>query len=171
MMTRSGLILATAISGLIAGGAIAQAGAMVMLKGPDGKDVGHVTIDQGPAGTLFRAELSGLKPGWHSFHVHEVGTCEDGFDAAGGHYAPDGNDHGLMAEGGAHAGDLPNIHVGPDGAAMAEFYSSRLTVAGGAAPLMDKDGSAIVIHESADTYASEAEAGERVACGVIMQTK
>ncbi len=170
-MTRSGLILATAISGLIAGGAIAQAGAMAMLKGPDGQDVGHVTISQAPGGTLFRAELSGLEPGWHSFHVHEVGSCEEGFDAAGGHYAPDGKGHGLMAEGGSHAGDLPNIHVGSDGVAMAEFYSSRLTVAGGAAPLMDDNGSAIVIHESADTYEAEAEAGARVACGVITQTK
>lgn len=170
-MTRSGLMMAMAIAGMIAGTASAQPGAMAMLKGQDGQDAGHVTIDQGPGGTLFRAELSGLTPGWHSFHVHEVGSCEDGFDAAGDHYAPDGKEHGLMAEGGAHAGDLPNIHVGPDGTAMAEFYSNRLTVAEGAAPLMDEDGSSIVIHENGDTYGPEAGAGGRVACGVITQTR
>ncbi|WP_238987407.1 superoxide dismutase family protein [Roseovarius dicentrarchi] len=170
-MTRSGLILATVITGLTAGTAVAEAGAMAMLKGQDGQDAGHVTITQGPNGTLFHAELTGLAPGWHSFHVHEVGSCEDGFAAAGDHYAPDGNGHGLMADGGAHAGDLPNIHVAADGTAMAEFYSSRLTVADGAAPLMDEDGSAIVIHENADSYGADAGAGGRVACGVITQTK
>ncbi len=170
-MTRSGLILTTAFAGLIAGAAAAQPGAMAMLKGQDGQDVGHVTITQGPDGTLFHAELAGLEPGWHSFHVHEVGSCEENFDAAGDHYAPDGNGHGLMAEGGAHAGDLPNIHVAADGTAMAEFYSSRLTVADGSAPMMDEDGSAIVIHDNADTYESDAGAGGRVACGVITQTK
>ena len=170
-MTRSGLIIATAIAGMIASAASAQPGAMAMLKLQDGQDAGHVIITQGPGGTLFHAELSGLTPGWHSFHVHEFGSCDDGFAAAGGHYAPDGNGHGLMAEDGAHAGDLPNIHVGSDGAAMAEFYSNRLTVADGAAPMMDADGSAIVIHENADTYESEAGAGGRVACSVITQTK
>lgn len=170
-MTRSRLITATAIAAMIAGTASAQPGAMAMLKGQDGQEAGHVTMTQGPGGTLFHAELSGLAPGWHSFHVHEVGSCEDGFDAAGGHYAPDGKGHGLLAEDGAHAGDLPNIHVANDGTAMAEVYSSRLTVADGAAPLMDEDGSAIVIHENPDTYASEAGAGGRIACGVITQTK
>ncbi|HEY9037452.1 MAG TPA: superoxide dismutase family protein [Roseovarius sp.] len=170
-MTRSGLMIATAIAAMIGGAAHAQPGAMAMLKLEDGQDAGHVTMTQGPGGTLFHAELSGLAPGWHSFHVHEVGSCDDGFAAAGGHYAPGGNGHGLLAEGGAHAGDLPNIHVGEDGVAMAEFYSSRLTVADGAELMMDEDGSAIVIHENADTYAAEAEAGDRVACGVITQTK
>ncbi len=170
-MTRTGLMMATAMAGMIAGAASAQSGAMAILRGQDGQDAGHVIITQGPVGALFHAELSGLAPGWHSFHVHEFGSCDDGFDAAGDHYAPDGNGHGLMAEDGAHAGDLPNIHAGPDGVAMAEFYSSRLTVAGGAAPMMDDDGSAIVIHENADTYQSDAGAGGRVACGVITQTK
>lgn len=170
-MTRSGLTMAAAIAGMIATGASAQPGAMAMLVGQDGEDAGHVAISEGPGGTLFRAELSGLAPGWHSFHVHEVGSCEEGFAAAGDHYAPDGNGHGLLADDGAHAGDLPNIHAGPDGTAMAQFYSSRLTVTEGAAPLMDENGSAIVIHENADTYQADAGAGGRVACGVITQTR
>lgn len=170
-MTRH-LMIAAALATLTGSGAMAEgAGAMAMLKTTEGKDVGHATIAQGPRGALFHAELSGLNPGWHSFHVHETGSCEDGFDAAGGHFAPDGNGHGLMAEDGAHAGDLPNIHVAADGTAMAEFYSTRLSVAGDLAALMDDDGSAIVIHESADTYQSDAGAGARVACGVITQTK
>ncbi|WP_138935496.1 superoxide dismutase family protein [Roseovarius arcticus] len=171
-MTRFTLAAATAIAALTGSAALAQdAGAMAMLNTADGGDGGHVKISQAGSGTLFHAELKGLAPGWHSFHVHEIGSCEDGFDAAGDHYAPDGKGHGLMAEEGAHAGDLPNIHVGDDGTAMAEFYSARLSVADGNAPLMDEDGSAIMIHENADSYQTDAGAGGRVACGVIAQTK
>lgn len=171
-MTRFTLAAATAIAALTGATALAQdAGAMAMLKTADGGDAGHVQISQAGGGTLFHAELKGLAPGWHSFHVHEAGSCEDGFEAAGGHYAQEGESHGLMAEDGAHAGDLPNIHVGDDGTAMAEFYSARLSVADGNAPLMDEDGSAIVIHENSDSYQTDAGAGGRVACGVITQTK
>ena len=171
-MTRFGFLAATAVAALTGTGAIAEgAGAMAMLKGLDGQDAGHVRITQGPRGTLFQAELTGLAPGWHSFHVHQTGSCEDDFQAAGDHFAPDGNSHGLLAEDGAHAGDLPNIHVAADGTAMADFYSSRLSVADGPSAMMDDDGSAIVIHENADSYQSDAGAGDRIACGVITQTK
>jgi len=142
-----------------------------MLQIADGQSAGVVQISQAGSGTLFHAELKNIAPGWHGFHVHTVGSCEDGFAAAEGHYAPDGNEHGLMAEDGAHAGDLPNIHVGADGTAMAEFYSARLSVMEGDAPLMDEDGSAIMIHANADSYMDEAGAGDRVACGVITQTR
>ncbi len=171
-MTRFTLIAATALAGLTGSAAMAQdAGAMAMLKTAGGEDAGHVIISEGVNGTLFQAELKGLSPGWHSFHVHEAGSCEDGFEAAGGHYAPDGKEHGLMAEDGAHAGDLPNIYVNDNGEAKADFYSARLSVAGDVAPLMDDDGSTIVIHENPDSYQSDAGAGGRVACGVISQTK
>ena len=170
-MIRSDFMMGAAIAAVMAGGASAESGGMAMLKGQDEQDAGHVILTEGPGGTLFHAELVGLTPGWHSFHVHEVGSCEEGFDAAGDHYNPDDKGHGLLAEDGAHAGDLPNIHVNANGEAMAEFYSSRLTIADGPAPLMDEDGSAIIIHENADSYQSDAGAGGRVACGVITQTK
>lgn len=156
----------------IAGNAPAQdAGAMAMLQTADGQDAGHVAITNSANGTLFKAELTGLAPGWHSFHVHETGSCEDGFAAAGDHHAPDGKGHGLLADDGPHAGDLPNIHVHADGTARAHFFSARTSVAGQVAPMMDADGSAIVIHENPDSYQSDAGAGGRIACGVITQTR
>ncbi|MFD0859764.1 superoxide dismutase family protein [Roseovarius aquimarinus] len=162
---------ATALALGLAAPAAADSAAMASLNTADGQPAGTVQIRDANGGTLFHAELSGLAPGWHSFHVHETGSCEDGFKAAGGHYAPDGNGHGLMAEDGAHAGDLPNIYVHETGEAKAEFYSARLTVMEGDAPLMDEEGSAIMIHAQPDTHQSEAEAGDRVACGVITQSK
>ncbi|WP_281966449.1 superoxide dismutase family protein [Roseovarius nanhaiticus] len=169
-MTRLSLMTAAAL-GFAFPVIAADSAAMAMMKTAQGADAGVVQIRQAGDGTLFQAELSGLAPGWHSFHVHEAGRCNDGFQAAGGHYAPAGNEHGLMAEGGAHAGDLPNIYVHSNGEAKAEFYSARLSIIGGDAPMMDEEGSAIVIHAQPDTYETEAEAGDRVACGVISQTK
>ncbi|MEX1234720.1 MAG: superoxide dismutase family protein [Roseovarius sp.] len=167
-MTRIAMIAAATL-GLGAPALAAEPAAKAMLKTADGADAGTVEIRTAGDGTLFRAELSGLTPGWHGFHVHETGSCEDGFQAAGDHYAPSGNSHGLMAEDGAHAGDLPNIFVHENGEAKAEFYSARLSVTEGDAPVMDEDGSAIVVHAQPDSYASEAGAGDRVACGVITQ--
>lgn len=160
------------VATLAAGSAFAESPtAQADMAGPDGADMGRVEITQGPRGILFHAEVSGLKEGWHGFHVHKKGSCEDGFEAAKGHYAPDGNKHGLMNEDGSHAGDLPNIHVDANGEAWAEFYSERLSVKDGDAPLMDDDGSAIMIHAKPDSYAEKAGAGGRVACGVIEAAK
>ena len=142
--------------------------AEAQMSGPDGSPMGTVTLEQGPNGLLVSAELSGLSPGAHGFHIHTVGTCEPDFSAAGDHFAPDGNEHGLMHAEGAHAGDLPNIHATADGDARADFFTSRMTLADGAATsVFDSDGSAVIVHAKPDSYAAEAGAGDRVACGVI----
>lgn len=129
--------------------------------------IGMVEIFETADGLLLRANASGLEPGWHGFHIHETGICEGDFTSAGGHYAPDGSGHGFFTESGGHAGDLPNIYAESEGEARADFHTTRVTLDGETAPLMDDDGSAIVIHAEADTYESEAGAGGRVACGVI----
>ena len=133
----------------------------------DQNQIGTVEIFEAADGLVLRADLSGLEPGWHGFHIHQTGACEGDFTSAGGHYAPNDSGHGFFTEAGGHAGDLPNIHVGDDGAAMADYHTARVTFDGEMAPLMDDDGSAIMVHASADTYESEAGAGDRVACGVV----
>jgi Cu-Zn family superoxide dismutase len=131
-----------------------------------GAETGEVEIREAQGGLLFRVDVGGLT-GWHGFHVHETGDCSGDFSGAGGHYSPDGNGHGYLSDDGPHAGDLPNIHGGDDGRALVDFYSGTLTLTGGDAPILDEDGSAIIIHENADTYMDEAGAGDRIACGVI----
>ena len=162
----------TLAAGLIAAGTAttaiaAEPTAHADMMGPDGSDMGRVEITQGPRGVLFHIEAKGLAESWHGFHVHQTGSCDEGLDAAGSHYAPDGNEHGLMNEAGNHAGDLPNIYVDATGMARAEIHSARLSVEDGDAPLMDDDGSAIMIHAEPDTYMADAGAGDRVACGVV----
>jgi superoxide dismutase, Cu-Zn family len=115
---------------------------------------------------LIAVDLHDLKPGTHAIHLHETGKCEGpAFKTAGGHFNPAKKQHGFMTAEGPHAGDLPNIDVGADGKAKAEFIAGDATLA----DLQDADGSALVIHAKNDDYKSQpaGDAGDRVACGVI----
>ncbi|GGL71128.1 superoxide dismutase family protein [Wenxinia marina] len=142
--------------------------ATASLVGADGAPMGEVMMTDTPNGLLFEVRLTGVPEGGHGFHVHQVGTCEPDFEAAGDHYAPDGNEHGLMNEAGAHAGDLPNVFATAEGVVEADIVSERLSVSGDTgAPLMDEDGSAIMVHANPDSYMAEAGAGDRIACGVV----
>ena len=162
-------IAAVAAAALLAGTAAHAADpvATATMVDQDQNQIGTVEIFEAADGLVLRADLSGLEPGWHGFHIHQTGACEGDFTSAGGHYAPNDAGHGFYTDAGGHAGDLPNIHVGDDGAAMADYHTARVTLNGDMAPLMDEDGSAIMVHADADTYESEAGAGDRVACGVV----
>lgn len=141
--------------------------ATAVMSGPDGADMGTVSLTQGPRGVLVSANVSGLSEGWHGFHVHAVGACEPEFSAAGGHFAPDGKGHGFMREDGGHPGDMPNIYTGADGAARADYFHPSISLSPGQGYLFDDDGSAIIIHAKPDSYGEDPAAGDRVACGVI----
>ena len=144
--------------------------ASATLAGPDGAPMGEVTLTQGPNGVLIAADVHGLSPGAHGFHIHGVGACTPDFAAAGGHFNPGGEGHGFMHEDGSHAGDLPNIHAGADGAARADVFSAAITLAEDRdGSLFDDDGSAIIIHAKPDSYGADPAAGDRVACGVIVR--
>ena len=170
-MPRKALFAAAGLS-LLATAASAQApAATAVMKGPDGADLGTVSINELPNGMLhIFVEMTGLPPGPHGFHVHEKGECDGagGFESAGGHYTG-GHDHGVKAEGGPHAGDFPNVHVASDGVLKVEFFTDRLGLSDGENPLNDQDGSAFVVHADPDDYESQPSgaAGDRIACGVI----
>ncbi len=133
---------------------------------------GRVTMEETASGAvLVRVEASGLSQGPHGFHVHEVGACEaeGGFESAGGHLAR-GLDHGVGAAEGEHPGDLPNLQASADGTVVAEFFTRGFTLDHeGEERLLDADGSAVVIHASADDYTSQpsGNSGDRIACGVL----
>ncbi len=137
------------------------------MRGPDGEPMGAVTIIQAPRGLLIQARLTAVPEGWHGFHIHETGSCEPDFSAAGGHYNPTGIGHGILHEAGHHPGDTVNIYAHADGTANADQYTVEATLGAGAATLFDADGSAIIVHEGPDSYGAEPGAGGRVACGVI----
>ncbi|WP_037261071.1 superoxide dismutase family protein [Roseivivax halodurans] len=144
--------------------------ATATLMDPSGAEVGMVEIFETNDGLLFNVEASDMPEGGHGFHVHQTGECADDFTSAGDHYAPNGNSHGLMAEGGPHAGDLPNVFASAEGDVRADITSTVLSLEDGDAPIMDDDGSAIIVHENPDSYGEDAGAGGRIACGVIEQS-
>ena len=77
------------------------------------------------------ATLTGLPPGQHAFHIHEVGTCEPPFESAGGHFNPTGKRHGKDNPQGPHLGDLPNLDVPQSGRVKTEMTLKGVTLADG----------------------------------------
>ncbi len=130
---------------------------------------GNVVFTEQPDGTVrVEATLSGLTPGPHGFHVHEVGDCTPPtYESAGGHFAmPDEHHAGPTAEG-RHLGDLGNIEAGEEG-------TVRYTIASDAISLRDGDptsvvGKSVVVHERRDDFTTQpsGDSGDRIACGVI----
>lgn len=144
--------------------------AKAAMKDKDGKDVGTVELTETPNGVLLKATLTGLPPGTHAFHIHGVGQCEPPFTSAKGHFNPEEKKHGFLAEGGPHAGDMPNIHVPESGELSFEVFNTAITLEkGDSDSVFDDDGSTVMIHEGADDYKTDpaGDAGARIACGVI----
>lgn len=152
--------------------AASAAAAVAALVDADGAVIGEATFEQTPTGVLMSVEVSGLPPGGHGIHLHSVGACAPDFKAAKGHINPRKAKHGLRHPEGPDNGDLPNLFVAADGTARAEFFTTRVSVAGGNMPaLLDADGSAVIIHDRPDDHMTQpiGGAGGRIACGVIRE--
>jgi Cu-Zn family superoxide dismutase len=144
--------------------------AKALLKDASGKDVGQVQLIQTPHGVLLKMALKGVPSGERAFHIHAVGKCEPPFTSAGGHFNPTGKKHGMEAKEGAHAGDMPNLHVPANGELKIEVANHAISlVKGQPNSVFDADGSSIVIHAGPDDYKSDpaGNAGDRIACGII----
>ena len=169
---RTGRLLALLGVALVASLPAHAQTAKAALKDQIGKDVGTVQFVETPHGVLLRLALKGAVPGEHAFHIHAVGKCEAPFTSAGGHFNPAGKKHGLAVAEGAHAGDMPNLHIPPTGELMVEVLNGMVTLAKGKPnSVFDADGSAIIIHAGVDDYKSDptGNAGDRIACGVITE--
>ncbi len=158
------------------GGQAQPRSAVAALHNAAGERVGTATFTQVRDLVRVQAEVWGLPPGFHGFHVHAVGSCDPTtaapFTSAGGHLNPGGHDH---AE---HAGDMPVLYVLADGSGSLSFMTDRYSVA----DLFDADGSALIVHALPDNYANiptryaaapdamtlaTGDAGGRLACGII----
>jgi Cu-Zn family superoxide dismutase len=135
----------------------------------------EAVVDSGGplGGVVMSGTLSGLTPGLHGLHVHAVGKCDatGAFATAGAHVNPDAHKHGLESTDGPHAGDLPNVIVAESGIAGVAARSVRVTLGEGATSLFDADGSALVLHASADDQRTDPSGGSgaRIACGVVVR--
>jgi superoxide dismutase, Cu-Zn family len=113
------------------------------------------------------ADVEGLTPNQkHAFHIHQYGDCSapDGM-SAGGHYNPQGHQHGLPDTEMRHAGDLGNLEANADGKAHLELTVKNIVIEGHNNPIV---GRAVIVHAKVDDGGQPVgNAGARIACGVI----
>ncbi len=135
-----------------------------------GDVIGSADIVLASGGVLMTIDVAGLPAGKHGMHFHEVGSCSDHdhFKMAGGHIEHE-KPHGFLHEDGPHAGNLPNLIVHQDGSASVELYSNLVSIDGDTFPLLDEDGSTLMIHANPDDHKTQpiGGSGGRIACGVI----
>ena len=164
-------MLSLILSGLISNSPVVHAAVTATMKDARGETVGRATFTEIKSGGVRIAlDLHGLPPGEHALHVHEKGACDaPKFETAGGHFAPHGNPHGFDDAKGPHAGDMPNLVVGKDGALKIEIVNANLSLGSKDDSVLRPGGTALMIHEKADDYKSQpaGNAGGRLACGVI----
>lgn len=141
--------------------------AIAILHSTEGNDVhGVVTFMKTDVGVEVVADVEGLTPGKHGFHIHEYGDCSaPDATTAGGHFVPDGNPHGAPGSMERHGGDLGNLTAEADGKAHLEWLDTHLTFQGAHSIL----GRAVIVHAGEDDLATQptGNAGGRLACGVI----
>ena len=135
-------------------------------QGNQAKGVVHFT-QQGADAVHVVGDLEGLKPNAkHAFHIHEFGdvSAPDGA-SAGGHFNPDGHQHGGPGAAQHHAGDLGNAQTDGQGKAHVDMVLHGVSVCGANAVL----GRSVVVHDKEDDLASQpaGNAGARIAVGVI----
>ncbi len=143
--------------------------AVANLTGTAGSAVhGRVEFTQVEGGVRIVADVYGLPPGKHGFHIHTNGDCgaPDG-KSAGGHFNPAGTPHGGPDADATkrHVGDLGNLEA--DKATNAHYDRIDKVVAlSGARSVI---GRAVIVHAGEDDLSSQptGAAGRRLACGVI----
>ncbi|MBH5320435.1 superoxide dismutase family protein [Paenibacillus sp. GSMTC-2017] len=147
------------------------AGLLVPIINSEGKEIGSAKLTEEKDKVVLHVEAKELPPGTHGIHFHNVGKCDaPDFKTAGDHLNPEHKQHGFNNPKGFHRGDLPNIEVGADGTVNTIIESANVTLQPGKPnSLLKEGGSAIVIHEKADDYATDpsGNSGARIACGFI----
>ena len=141
--------------------------AVCVLHPTEGNNVsGIIKFEKTDDGIKITADVEGLTPGKHGFHIHEFGDCSrlDG-KSAGGHFNPEGKNHGSPDAAERHVGDLGNLIADEEGKAHYERTDTFISFDG----LHSIIGRAIIVHAGEDDLTSQptGAAGSRLACGVI----
>jgi superoxide dismutase, Cu-Zn family len=127
---------------------------------------GTVTFTAAGDSVKVVADITGLTPGKHGFHIHEFGDCSaPDATSAGGHFNPTKHQHGAPDATDRHAGDLGNIEADVSGKAHLEITDKVMKLNGDESIV----GHAVIVHEKVDDLKTQptGNAGGRVACGVI----
>ena len=166
-MKAASLIIVLAVFAVGRVGAQEPTKAIAVLHPTAGSNVsGTVTFTKGADGIQVVADVTGLKPGKHGFHVHEFGDCSapDG-NSAGGHFNPTHKQHGAPDAADRHAGDLGNIEADASGKAHLDWKDKVMKLSGPDSIV----GHSVIVHVKEDDLKTQptGNSGERLACGVI----
>jgi Cu-Zn family superoxide dismutase len=132
---------------------------------------GTVTFTEVADGVQVRAEITGLTPGNHGFHVHEFGDCSAAdASSAGAHFNPSNEPHAGPDAPQRHVGDMGNVQAGASGKANLEYVDHQISLTNDERSVI---GRSVVVHAKADDLKSQpsGDSGARVACGVIGRAK
>ena len=168
------LLLVGPSHGLAAAEAAPVTAAIAVIHPTTGNETaGIVTFTATDDGVKVVADVTGLTPGKHGFHIHEFGDISDSAKAmsTGGHYDPAGTHHHMLVDAGGpdamphHAGDMGNLVADSAGKAHLEITLQGVSLMGPANPLV---GRAVIIHANFDDGSQPVgNAGGRVGQGVI----
>jgi len=97
--------------------------AVVKLNPTDGNTAnGLVWFTNVVGGVKVEGHIDGLPAGIHGFHIHQFGDCSaSNGKSAGGHFNPEGSEHGSPTAAVRHVGDLGNITADSTGSANFSF--------------------------------------------------
>ncbi len=142
--------------------------AVAELQPTQGNNVkGTVTFTEVADGVRVNAEITGLTPGKHGFHVHEKGDCSaPDATSAGDHFNPTSKPHGAADALERHDGDMGNIEADASGEAKLNYIDHNISLVAGERSVI---GRGVIVHANPDDLTSQpsGNAGARVACGVI----
>lgn len=127
---------------------------------------GKVTFTKVDGGIRILADVYGLAPGKHGFHVHEHGDCSGGDGMkAGGHFNPTNSKHGGPDSAERHVGDFGNLDADKNGHAHYDRVDTLIALEGENSIL----GRSIMIHADPDDFVTQptGASGPRIACGKV----
>ena len=164
-----GLALAS-FAGLIAlaqTSATSSKGISVLHPTAGNKVSGTVTFTAAADGVKIHAEIAGLTPGKHGFHVHEFGDCSAAdASSAGAHFNPTNQPHAGPDTAARHEGDMGNIEADASGNAKLDYVDHQISLTDDAKSAI---GRSVVVHAKPDDLKTQpsGDSGARIACGVI----
>ena len=127
---------------------------------------GTVTFTQSGGKVTFVADVDGLSPGKHGFHIHAGNDLSaPDLSSAKGHFNPGKEKHGGPDTPHHHAGDLGNLVADDNGHAHLEGTVADVTL-DGTNSIVDKS---VIVHAKEDDLKTDpaGNSGGRVAGGVI----
>jgi len=132
---------------------------------------GTVTFTEVADGVQVQAEIAGLTPGKHGFHVHEFGDCSAAdLSSAGAHFNPTSQPHAGPDAEARHVGDMGNVEADASGTAKLSYLDHHISLTNDQRSVI---GRSVIVHAKPDDLKSQpaGDSGARIACGVIGRAK